>query len=389
MSLMQAIIVSFDALATNSLGCYGNEWVETPHFDRLAASGVVFDRHFASSVGSRSGMAWVADPSNSQGDATKALGTSLRAAGITTELIVANDRCEWHDFLGADTITVVHGQVGCDAQPHEVPIAQLVKAGLTAWNGPPSPNRSRVLWLHAPSPGRPPVGFDSLYFDDFEERGQQISSLSEEERSHHPAVYAGSVSLIDYWLGELMNGIETNRGNAPTLLIVMAGQGELWQQVIVTDSEGKELSTSPLTDQRTRAPLILRLLGDDRFNDFVSVRCDRLVQTGDLAATLIDWFGAEYFPTATSPGGRSWLQEIIQTTPARASLRIRSDDGFEALRTTEWLCIRGQVDATTAASDTSRGFPHYDLFVKPDDIWDVNNVAAQQTELAHELWCRF
>ena len=35
---MYAVIVSFDSLATNSIGCYGNEWIETPHLDRLAAN---------------------------------------------------------------------------------------------------------------------------------------------------------------------------------------------------------------------------------------------------------------------------------------------------------------------------------------------------------------
>ena len=35
------------------LGSYGNEWVVTPNFDRLAAEGVVFDRHYCERVGDR------------------------------------------------------------------------------------------------------------------------------------------------------------------------------------------------------------------------------------------------------------------------------------------------------------------------------------------------
>src|SRR5438132_7753908 len=30
-----------------SVGCYGNDWVQTPGLDRLAAEGVVFDQHYA------------------------------------------------------------------------------------------------------------------------------------------------------------------------------------------------------------------------------------------------------------------------------------------------------------------------------------------------------
>src|SRR5262245_57672972 len=44
---MKAVLVNIDALQPAYLGPYGNEWFETPTFDRLAAGGVVFDQHFA------------------------------------------------------------------------------------------------------------------------------------------------------------------------------------------------------------------------------------------------------------------------------------------------------------------------------------------------------
>ena len=56
---MQAIVVTFDRLATRLIGCYGNEWIETPNFDRLAATSTVFDNHFTDSVGPLAGHAWL------------------------------------------------------------------------------------------------------------------------------------------------------------------------------------------------------------------------------------------------------------------------------------------------------------------------------------------
>ena len=44
---MNVVLFCLDACPTNCLGPYGNEWVGTPHLDRLAAEGVVFDRHIA------------------------------------------------------------------------------------------------------------------------------------------------------------------------------------------------------------------------------------------------------------------------------------------------------------------------------------------------------
>src|SRR5205085_2384098 len=44
---MNALVVVASGWNPAYAGCYGNAWVETPHLDRLAAEGVVFDNHFA------------------------------------------------------------------------------------------------------------------------------------------------------------------------------------------------------------------------------------------------------------------------------------------------------------------------------------------------------
>ena len=43
---MNVIVVVCNSLHLGFLGAYGNAWIETPHLDRLAAEGVVFDHHF-------------------------------------------------------------------------------------------------------------------------------------------------------------------------------------------------------------------------------------------------------------------------------------------------------------------------------------------------------
>ena len=63
---MKAVVLTFDRLPAHLLGCYGNEWTETPGFDRLASLGSVFDQHFAEP--------WVQNP-------LTALGSSLAPRG--------------------------------------------------------------------------------------------------------------------------------------------------------------------------------------------------------------------------------------------------------------------------------------------------------------------
>ena len=47
---MNLIVISTDTWRADHLGCYGNPWIQTPHLDRLAAEGVVFDRFYAEAL---------------------------------------------------------------------------------------------------------------------------------------------------------------------------------------------------------------------------------------------------------------------------------------------------------------------------------------------------
>ncbi len=45
-----AIVVMFDSLQRTYLGCYGNTWIKTPHFDRFAREGVTFENCYIEGV---------------------------------------------------------------------------------------------------------------------------------------------------------------------------------------------------------------------------------------------------------------------------------------------------------------------------------------------------
>jgi len=46
---MNFILIISDTLRRDHLGCYGNDWISTPHIDRLAEKSIVFDRAYAAS----------------------------------------------------------------------------------------------------------------------------------------------------------------------------------------------------------------------------------------------------------------------------------------------------------------------------------------------------
>lgn len=47
---MKAIMIMFDTLSKNFLSTYGNEWIKTPNFDRLSKKTVIFDNYYAGSL---------------------------------------------------------------------------------------------------------------------------------------------------------------------------------------------------------------------------------------------------------------------------------------------------------------------------------------------------
>ena len=49
-TMNNAIVIMFDSLQHNYLGCYGNDWIKTPNMDRLAREGVLFENCYVENL---------------------------------------------------------------------------------------------------------------------------------------------------------------------------------------------------------------------------------------------------------------------------------------------------------------------------------------------------
>ena len=410
---MQAIVVTFDRLATTALGCYGNEWIETPHFDRLASQAVVFDRHFAEHVGVSAGMGFGTGrlPKNgaSRPYEFEAAWSMLPGlAEIELNLLTEFDAVPWSMVLKKTSSTLIAARHEADPKPDEIPFACLVKAACNLLAAPHE-EASRIVWLHSagvPEPWLPPEGFATLYFDEYEERGCEMASVTRDNWGTHPAAYAGYVSLLDHWLGELVAAVEAIAHTQPTLLIIAAARGGDWmtlseeqakppvsdESLPTSSDEGAELRSRviepyipreviSLSDAITRTPLLLRLFDQGPFNsEFAGTRFNRLVQTADLSATLLDYF---QLPVTPLPGvGRSLLRELAETEPPREEICFTDGAGSRGIRTVDWSCL---VNDAVSADEAERCVK---LFAKPEDIWEVNDVSGQQRDVAASLVAR-
>ncbi|MBM4074150.1 MAG: hypothetical protein FJ267_00725, partial [Planctomycetes bacterium] len=150
---MQAIVVTFDQFATSAMGCYGNEWVETPNFDRLAAEGIVFDQHFAEHIGDSTGMGFGTgrlpwDGSSRPYELKSGWSHVVGQHGIEIELVREFDVLPWSMTLartantllatcqpteaGGHPVDLSNKSLGIDEStdelPDTIPFAQLVQS---------------------------------------------------------------------------------------------------------------------------------------------------------------------------------------------------------------------------------------------------------------------
>ncbi|MDZ4689572.1 MAG: hypothetical protein SH850_31230, partial [Planctomycetaceae bacterium] len=269
-----AIIVTFDRLSCAGLGCYGNEWIDTPGFDTLAAQGFVFDNHIALQVrgeggglthGPRLAADWIG---------------KLCDAGVQTTLLHEPQSELTIDHAAFDDVHDCGGQDGLDVAASDLPFAKLVQRATAVIGGDSSSDR--LVWLSSagvPDVCRPPEEALDLYVEEFAHREIDWESLTPEEFGRQPAIRAAYLSLVDHWLGELRAAVATVSG--PVLLIVLGCEGQIWQPV-----PRRSPFPGGLESQSSNPPWLM--WGND--GSVMPGRSPALVQLTDLPPTLLDWW---------------------------------------------------------------------------------------------------
>lgn len=342
-----AIIVTFDRLPCAGLGCYGNEWIDTPGFDALAAEGLVFENHIARQVHGETALVqrprlqadWIA---------------TLRIRGVQTTLLHEPHSDMVIDHAAFETVCDCGGHDGVNVAAGDLPFARLVQRA-TAWLTEPSTS-DRLLWLSSaglPDVCQPPEDALDLYVEEFADRDIPWEGLSPEEFGRQPAIRAAYLSLLDHWLGELQRAVLAR--SEPALLIVLGCEGLIWQPV-------PRPSPVPggLESQRTNPPWLLWS------NDpaFLPGRSQLLVQISDLPAIVHEWWERlSDFPFPQLPN-----HAAVATAGPGETVSVRTLS--EAVVFTQ----RPTREVPIEPSDVR-------CFLKPEDPWDLNDVAGTRPDL--------
>ncbi len=400
---MNIVVLVVDRLHAGYLGCYGNSWIATPQMDRLSVESFVFDQALAAGAELRDTYAgyWFGrHPAATAGaDTATSLPESLRAAGLRTTLMT-DDRSilqlpgaqHFDESLEVDTID---GQKAAD-EIEQTHLAHFFAAATqwleTQWlEAAGSPF---LLWLHTRGLGGPwdaPREFRGQYAEEDEAEPPWFVDVpcrmleqdyDADELWGVVQAYAGQVSLLDACIGVITEQLRLGPRRSDTLFSVISPRGfPLGEHRCVGAFNGAlygELLHVPWTIKvpLQAASIAMRSPGSaDNCSLGQAARSQVLAQPADLYATLLDCCGAQ--PAASSIG-LSMVPVISgqkEAGDARDRICFFADDRQQAIRTPAWY-LRASDSSSEAEESTSQT----ELFTKPDDRWEVNDVADRCRE---------
>ncbi len=334
---MNVVVLAAHGLNCHWLGPYGNEWVTTPALDALATEAIVFDRHFA---GTPTTAAFRCD-----------VDPLLSSPGRFT-LLVDDRKARDADWRAWDAV------VRTNPESHSTPGDALVAAVREAL--PQLTGRNNwVLWVETERLLPPwDLEFESYqhyaettggFTDDRMDEEEQPEPTdspplgpmdAEDRRLWHQLrnSFAAAVSSFDGELGRLIE-LFRQSGLDGAAWVVTSGHGFPLGEHGVVGTAGSRMHV-----ELTQLPLIVRIPG------MKHRRIAAFTQPADLATIVSD-------PTS----GIADRELVV----SRLGPEV-------AVRTGEWTFL-------PATEQPAR------LYVRPDDLWEVNDVAARHPDEGDRL----
>ncbi|MBL8851922.1 MAG: hypothetical protein JNG89_19775 [Planctomycetaceae bacterium] len=367
---MQAVVISFEHLAAWSLGCYGNTWIRTPRFDRLAAHSVVFDQCYAlpQAVERYAGLSRLAADVREDGGAAIAFrqGDGELSAALA----------DWRQAVARHEHALLWLQFADIASPWSAPSKQLGAAWPAVCDAEALFESLAVLMSEPPDRSVSPDGWLDAAIPQLMAGGY----LDRAAIAATPAigrlrriVYAAAVMGLDAKLGQVLDMVQAE-ADSDALLIVTATGGDL------AGPHAQLSSGCPsLIEPLVHVPLLVRT-----GTQADGTRRNALTTLEDIVPTLSELFHVKH--DATSGARSLWPVLRDEIDEVRAELLLGSRQLGWSLRTKDFACLCGpqmvQQDGDMPV-DSEADRPR--LFVKPDDAWDTLDVASQYPEVTARM----
>jgi len=375
---MNVVVFVVDRLHAGFLGAYGNTWIETPALDRWAADSCVFSQYLIDTPDLArlyrsywSGLhAMCARPG---ADAGRPVLPALFSSNGAATALVTDDEPLARSAMAAqfDECVLVEPcwqpEVAADVSQ-----TQLARGTMAALSWLEQANGPFLLWCHLAGLGQTwdaPASMREMYrqegdppaFPDADPPDRQLHAAADPDEAWAAAItYAAQVTVLDQCLGAFDEFFRGSRFAADTALVFTSARG------FPLGEHGRiGPGNQSLFGELVQASLMIRLPDGA---GALQRRFD-LVEPCDLWATLLSLGGIEHRPD--SPTAID-LTPIIRGEVSAARDRLcAAGAGERAIRTPAWFLRQSSASC--------------ELYVKPDDFWEANNVAVRCPEVVECL----
>jgi arylsulfatase A-like enzyme len=371
MPLPSAIILVIDRLGAGYLGPYGNTWLETPAFNRLASRSLLCEQVLSSSPDLAAVYRdyWLG--------ASDRPGPSLPQLAHQTgyRSVLVTDEPELKSLAGVEHFDELHYLPAANNQPAEpaedvtltslATLIDLAISQLATWKDASQP---QLLWIHASAMNGSwdaPLDLRAQFGDEDDPAPSNTAAPPEMRlaKNHDPDellsfahAYAGQVALVDWGLETLLAAIDELPQRDDLLVALTSPRGyPLGEHGRVGRCD------DALYGELLHVPLLVQFPQQEG----ALLRTQKLIQPADLFATLTEVLDSSF------GANRSLLRLVRSESFAERPLAFASAANQRLIRTAAW-----QLRVSTGDSGEQ-----YELFAKPDDRWEFNDVASRAGDI--------
>ena len=396
-----AVVLVVDGLSAAMLGAYGNTWFETANSNRLAARSLLFDYAFSSSTNLERSYQrfWTADrhsgsDSVGSGNLIEAIANSGASTCLLTDEILVGESEVAKSFDHMTQITPTQtNKIAASVAETELAnffaratswlfelepgsLAWIHSRGLTgAWDAPHE-MRASLAGEGDPVPGdffEPPCGMFDLENDD------------PDDLLGYQQACAAQVMMLDQFLGVLLDLMEADPVWKSAMICFTSPRGySLGEHGILGHSN--ELPSN--YNESVHVPMMVSVPNTPQLGDFRSVRNGSLRQSDLISDCLHDWFTQDLFADRfqslafdiPEPQNQA---VVIESQGIESQGESTESDGVDStsisIQTQAWKLIKktGQADSPNSSE--------FELYAKPDDRWEVNDVSRRCPQIVEAL----